>query len=114
MTAVTENIDIESMRAAAAKACSLMKVLSNSDRMLLLCQLSQGELCVSDLERETGIRQPTLSQQLTVLREEQLVATRREGKQIYYSIASDEALAVMHVLHSLYCTDKTKGKGRRK
>ncbi len=91
-----------------------MKVLSNPDRMLLLCQLSQGELCVSDLEQETGVRQPTLSQQLTVLREEQLVETRREGKQIYYSITSKEAIAVMRVLHDLYCIDEKKGKGRRK
>lgn len=108
------NLDIESMRVAASRACGLMKVLANPDRMLLLCHVSQGELCVGDLERETGIRQPTLSQQLTVLREEQLVATRREGKQVFYSIASDEALAVMQVLHDLYCGNGKKGKGSRK
>ena len=51
-----------------------------------------------------GIQQPTLSQQLGVLREEQLVTTRREGKQIFYSIASTEAMAVMQVLYELYCT----------
>ena len=114
MNSNTKNIDIDSMRAAASKACGLMKVLANPDRMLLLCHISQGELCVSDLEQATGIRQPTLSQQLTVLREEGLVATRREGKQIFYNMASDEALAVMQVLYELYCANGKKGKGGRK
>lgn len=91
------------MRAAAMQACGLLKVLANPDRLLLLCQLSQGPLCVSELEAILGIQQPTLSQQLGVLREEALVSTRREGKQIFYSIASSEALAVMQLLYQLYC-----------
>ena len=91
------------MRVAAAKASGLLKVLGNPDRLLLLCQLSQGPLCVSELETLSGIHQPTLSQQLGVLRDEALVTTRREGKQIFYSIASDEALAVMQLLYQLYC-----------
>lgn len=65
--------------------------------------MTQGEFSVSHLEAMTGIRQPTLSQQLTVLREEKLVNTRREGKQIFYTIASKEAMAVLEVLYALYC-----------
>lgn len=95
--------DPATMRAAASRACGLLKALSNPDRMLLLCQLTQGPLCVSDLEAIVGIQQPTLSQQLGVLRDEALVATRREGKQIFYSISSEEAMAVMQVLYQLYC-----------
>lgn len=98
-----EGINIESMRRAAEQACGLLKALGNPDRLLLLCQMTQGEFCVGELEALTGIRQPTLSQQLGVLRDEQLVNTRREGKQIYYSIASKEATAVMEVLYELYC-----------
>lgn len=94
---------LEDMQAAAARACALLKVLGNPDRLLLLCQLTQGEFCVSELESMLGIQQPTLSQQLGVLREEQLVSTRREGKQIYYSLASKEATAVLQVLYQLYC-----------
>jgi ArsR family transcriptional regulator len=92
------------MQAAAVRACSLLKTLGNADRLLLLCQLTQGEFCVSELESLLGIQQPTLSQQLGVLREEKLVNTRREGKQIYYSLASKEATAVMEVLYQLYCS----------
>lgn len=105
MPCITAEIELEAMQRAAVDACALLKVLANPDRLLLLCQLSQGELCVGDLEDATGIRQPTLSQQLTVLREEQLVHTRREGKQIFYSIVSREAIAIMRLLYELYCSD---------
>ena len=98
-----KQVDFQAMQQAAAKAGGLLKVLANSDRLLLLCQMSQGAYCVSELEAMTGIRQPTLSQQLSVLREEKMVRTRREGKQIFYSIASVEAMAVMKVLYELYC-----------
>jgi ArsR family transcriptional regulator len=104
----SDQFDPAAMRASAAQACGLLKVLANPDRLLLLCQLAQGPLCVSDLETTLGIAQPTLSQQLGVLRDEALVTTRREGKQIFYSIASSEALAVMQVLYQLYC-EQPKG-----
>lgn len=99
----TPHLDLNDMRAAAARACSLLKVLGNPDRLMLLCQLTQGEYCVSELESLLGINQPTLSQQLGVLREERLVSTRREGKQIYYRIDSPEAMAVMQVLYQQFC-----------
>ena len=98
-----EQIDPDVMRTAASRAAGLLKALANPDRLVLLCQLTQGEHCVSQLESKAGVMQPTLSQQLTVLREEQLVTTRREGKQIFYSIASKDALAVMQVLYEMYC-----------
>jgi DNA-binding transcriptional ArsR family regulator len=98
-----KNIDLAHMQKAADQACRLMKVLANCDRLMLLCQLSQGEKCVSELEELLGIAQPTLSQQLSVLRNEELVTTRREGKNIYYQISSLEALAVMQVLYKTYC-----------
>jgi len=100
---MAQQLDLEAMQTSAARACGLLKVLGNPDRLLLLCQLTQGEYCVSELETLLNIQQPTLSQQLGVLREEELVSTRREGKQIYYSMASKEALAVMTVLHELFC-----------
>jgi DNA-binding transcriptional ArsR family regulator len=71
---------------------------------MLLCQLTQGEKRVGELEEILGIVQPTLSQQLTVLREEALVTTRRDGKNIYYQIASPQALAVMNVLFEQFCS----------
>lgn len=104
----TPKLDLEAMQSAAARATGLLKVLGNPDRLMLLCQLTQGEFCVSELETMLGIQQPTLSQQLGVLREEGLVSTRREGKQIYYKIESREATAIMGVLYELFC-QPTKG-----
>jgi DNA-binding transcriptional ArsR family regulator len=98
-----KTIDLEALQHATVEACSLLKVLANPDRLLLLCQMTKGEYCVSDLENLTGIMQPTLSQQLTVLRDEQMVSTRREGKQIFYSINSREAMTVLQVLYEVYC-----------
>jgi len=102
-------MDLAALQRAAASASGLLKVLANQDRLLLLCQMTQGEYCVSDLEQLTGVRQPTLSQQLTVLREENMVITRREGKQIFYAIASKEAMAVLQTLYALFCAP-VKGK----
>lgn len=105
---MNETLDLTAMRRAAEAACALMKVLSNPDRLLLLCLLSEGERNVSELEAALGIVQPTLSQQLAVLREQGLVATRREGKSIYYSLASAQAMAVMRTLDEQFCRTPTK------
>jgi len=96
-------IDPQRLRRAAGAAVAALKVLANEDRLLLLCQLSLGEMCVSELEEQLGIRQPTLSQQLGVLRTEGVVDTRREGKQIFYSIAGPALLDILAVLYRLYC-----------
>jgi ArsR family transcriptional regulator len=96
-------MDINSMRQAAAQAGILLRTLGNEDRLLLLCQLSQGEMSVGQLAQALEIRQPTLSQQLGVLRQEGLVATRREGKQIYYVVSDEKALAILNTLYQLYC-----------
>ncbi len=96
-------INFDELRASADKACNLMKIMANADRLMLLCQLSVGEKSVSELETILDIRQPTLSQQLSVLREAELVATRREGKSIFYRISSQSAMAVMQVLHHEIC-----------
>lgn len=98
-------IDLRTLQAAAEKACALLKLLANPDRLLVMCRLSQDELSVGELEEQLGIRQPTLSQQLAVLRESGLVTTRRDGKNIFYSVASEQALAVMAVLYQQFCAD---------
>lgn len=100
---MAESIDIQQLRANADAAGQLLKALANPDRLLLLCQLSQGERNVSELEALLGIQQPTLSQQLAVLRRDGLVATRRDGKQIFYRISSPAALAVIETLYRLFC-----------
>jgi DNA-binding transcriptional ArsR family regulator len=96
-------LNTQTLRTAAGQAVGTLKLLANEDRLLLLCQLTQGEQCVSELEERLGIRQPTLSQQLGVLREQGLVSTRRQGKHIYYTVANAEVLELLQVLYRLYC-----------
>lgn len=104
-------IDIEALKKSVGEASTLLKSLSHPDRLLLLCQIVQGQmaqkaLCVQDLEQSTGIKQPSLSQQLSILRQKDLVETRREGRQIFYTMASEDALAVMEVLYQRFCSKK--------
>ena len=101
-------LDPQRLREAASNAVAALKVLANEDRLLLLCELSQGERCVSELEATLGIRQPTLSQQLAVLRNEGTVATRRDGKNIYYSVAEPAILEMLQLLYRLYCPEGEK------
>ena len=105
MTPTCLVLDPELLRAAATQAVGTLKVLANEDRLLLLCQLSQGERCVGELEDALGIHQPTLSQQLSVLRNEGLVNTRRQGKHIFYSVANPATLEILALLYRIYCPE---------
>jgi ArsR family transcriptional regulator len=104
----TEVLDPALMRVAAEDVADKLKILANPDRLLLLCQLSQGERCVGDLEEVLDIRPPTLSQQLRVLRHEGVVRTRRSGKYINYSVADQQLLQVLTLLYELYCPKENR------
>ncbi len=109
------DMDLDALRAAAGEVSRLMKALSNPDRLLLLCQLAQGEKRVGELEELVGVLQPTLSQQLGVLRDEGLVATRRDAQTIYYRIGNPAVMRILDVLSDVYCggtTAAAKGSGR--
>jgi ArsR family transcriptional regulator len=95
-----------SLKKGAGKAAALLRALANPDRLMLVCHLVDGEKTVGQLGALACVDQPSLSQQLGVLRQEGLVATRREGKHIHYRIGSREALAVLQTLHALYCAPK--------
>ena len=96
-------LSINLMRAAAGEATTVLFALANENRLLLLCQLSQGEKSVGELEELLDLHQPTLSQQLGVLRSEGLVNTRRDGKRIYYSVSDGKVLTLLNALYELYC-----------
>ena len=103
MPVAPSSVNLTDLRSAAAQASGLLRLLANEDRLMLLCQLTQGEQNVSALEDLTGIRQPTLSQQLGVLRNEQVVETRRDGKQIYYRLCNQQVEALLMTLYALFC-----------
>lgn len=114
LTAISSDLQlsVSAMRIAAGETVAVLRALSNEDRLLLLCQMSQGEYSVGELEALLDIRQPTLSQQLSVLRAEGLVNTRRDGKRIYYQVADSKVVTILQMLHQLYCPNPAKTKGK--
>lgn len=101
---MAKTLDPAAMHRAAERACGLMKTLAHPDRLMLLCQLAHGgEMSVGELEESLDIHQPMLSQQLTVLREEKLVDTRRDGKYIYYRVRQGPAVAMLQAVYREFC-----------
>ena len=100
----------------AQSASHLLKALANENRLLLLCLLTQGERSVTELETTLSLRQPSVSQQLARLRADDLVVKRRQGKTIYYCLASEEARRIIKVLDKLFrfCTPGAKDSGRKR
>ena len=86
-------------------ASALLKAMSNRHRLMVLCELWNGERSVGELERIVGLSQSALSQHLARLRRDKLVRTRREAQTIYYSLAGDEAAALIRALVRLYANE---------
>jgi DNA-binding transcriptional ArsR family regulator len=87
----------------ARRAAGLLKAMSNPSRLVILCQLAEGERSVGNLEEEVGLSQSGISQHLAVLRREQVVVTRRDKQTVFYSLASDDIVKLMHTLHDVFC-----------
>jgi DNA-binding transcriptional ArsR family regulator len=96
-------MDIETMSANAEAASRLLTAMANPKRLLILCNLIERELNVSELGERVGLAQSPLSQHLSKLRAWNFVKTRREGQQIYYAVASDEVRRVLETLYGIYC-----------
>jgi len=109
MNMITRSNELERMTGNVKRASDFLKALAHESRLMMLCLLAEGEMSVSDLEQELGLRQPTVSQQLARLRADGLVTTRRNGKTIYYTVASEEARAVIDTIYEVFCR-----KGRKR
>nr|WP_207626576.1 metalloregulator ArsR/SmtB family transcription factor [Parendozoicomonas haliclonae] len=91
------------MRAKARNVVPLLKMISNENRLLILCHLGKGEHSVSELNARFDLSQSALSQHLAKLRQDGLVKTRRDSQTIYYSLASQEAARLIEFLHGEFC-----------
>ena len=100
---VMDRATVRRMEKSATRACGVLAAMSNPSRLLILCQLAEGEKSVGELEPLIGLSQSALSQHLAVLRGKHLVRTRRNGQSILYSLASKEATALMHTVHEEFC-----------
>lgn len=98
-----DTIGLQRFQASAGEAAALMRALSNEKRLMILCQLGERELAVSQLLPLVGLSQSALSQHLARLRDEGLVGTRREGTAIFYRITDPAVLKVIAVLAEIFC-----------
>lgn len=100
--------ELDRMVGNAKRAADFLKALAHENRLMILCILAEGEKSVSELEDILSLRQPTVSQQLARLRADGLVSTRRDGKAIYYNLASDEARIVIGAIYDVFCKKQRK------
>lgn len=98
------DINLGELEARALRATSLLKAMANPVRLLVLCQLAEGEKSVGELERVVEVSQSALSQHLALLRQRKLVKSRRAGQTIFYSLDGTEAPALLAALYQVYCS----------
>jgi ArsR family transcriptional regulator, virulence genes transcriptional regulator len=104
------NLSPDLFAAKAGEAAALLKTLAHEARLMVLCQLVAGERSAGALQEGSGLSQSALSQHLARLREEGLVATRRDAQTIYYRLAEPNVVRVLNTLAAIYCPPKRKRK----
>jgi len=104
VSSIGQAAQVAALKAHAVRATALLKAMSNPARLMVLCQLAEGEKSVGELEGAVDLSQSGLSQHLALLRREYIVVTRRAGQTIFYSLASEEAAAVMRTLYAIFCS----------
>ena len=95
--------EFSELHGMASHAVELLKAMANEWRLMILCQLSEGEKTVGELQGQLGLSQSALSQHLAVLRREKIVKARKEAQSVFYSLAGNEAPKVMQSLHEVFC-----------
>ena len=103
-----DDVDLDTLLANARQASEFLKALAHEARLVILCLLSEGEKSVTEIEQTLRLRQRAVSQQLARLRADGLVDTRRDGKNIYYSLASSEVRDVIVALHRAFCRPRRR------
>jgi DNA-binding transcriptional ArsR family regulator len=98
-------MNLNALQTSAEAAETLLKAMANKNRLMILCQLQQGEQSVMALQPMLGLSQSALSQHLARLRADGLVQTRRKAQTIYYRLAGDEVTKVITTLYAIYCQD---------
>jgi DNA-binding transcriptional ArsR family regulator len=107
-------MNIRLMQRAAGDAANLMRSLANETRLMIVCQLVHGEKGVGAISEALGVRQTTVSQQLSLLRREGIVTPRREAQMVYYSLTNDHVRTLVEVLYAQFCATTKQPRARRR
>lgn len=95
--------ELDEIVANATAAADFLKALGQESRLLILCHLMTGEKSVTEIEQFLSARQAAVSQQLARLRLQGFVATRREGKQIYYRLTDERPAQIIEIVYEMFC-----------
>ena len=98
-----QTVELEVMRTNVDEAAEMLKVMAHPERLLVLCQLTQGEVGVAELQQNSSLSQSAFSQHLTVLRNQGLVKARKVSQQVFYSLADPRVTALISSFHSVFC-----------
>ncbi|HIF89695.1 MAG TPA: ArsR family transcriptional regulator [Candidatus Thioglobus sp.] len=99
----TVKLNVSEMRKNAESSAAFLKLLANPSRLLVLCNLIEGERCVGDLEKDLDISQSALSQHLSKMRDEGIVKADKQGQHVFYSISDSNVVEILNVLYDLFC-----------
>ncbi len=106
--------DAKTLETRAGEAARFLEALANPRRLMILCELAEGERSVGELVKAVGLQQAALSQHLARLREQNIVATRRVSQMIYYRIASPTAISVINTLADAFCRPVKANRSKQK
>lgn len=95
--------DVVKMKGSAIEAADLLKVMAHPERLMVLCQLTQGEVGVGELQKHSLLSQSAFSQHLTVLRKHNLISARKESQQVFYSLSEPRVESLIKALHGVFC-----------
>ncbi|MGB5334003.1 MAG: metalloregulator ArsR/SmtB family transcription factor [Woeseiaceae bacterium] len=98
-----ESSEMQELHDMASHAVELLKAMANEWRLMILCQLAEGEKTVSELQAILGLSQSALSQHLAILRRERIVQSRKHAQSVSYSLSGEDASKVMETLHDVFC-----------
>jgi len=101
------NMNVDEMQSNAREVSDMLKVLSSENRLMLICQLINGEKSVGELAELLDMRPAAVSQQLALLRKDRVVSTRKEAQTVYYSVTRPDVKGLIEFLYDTYCGDKT-------
>ncbi|EEY99347.1 helix-turn-helix transcriptional regulator [Vibrio cholerae] len=99
----SDHIEIEQMKSNAVEVAELLRVMAHPERLMVLCQLTNREMGVGQLQQGSTLSQSAFSQHLTVLRKHGIIQARKESQQVFYSLADSRITALIQSLQNVFC-----------
>ncbi|MCG3728345.1 ArsR/SmtB family transcription factor [Vibrio cincinnatiensis] len=100
-----DEVNIEQMHDRAIEVSELLRIMAHPERLMVLCQLTQGEVGVAQLQKCSSLSQSAFSQHLTVLRKQGLIQARKSSQQVFYSLADSRVKQLIYHLHRVFCSE---------